>query len=98
MGNYVLMESIMKSTLRYLSNKNKLNKFELITLNYMRKLINANIDDDKMFIFNEWKKELNTISDDILEIKAYEYFDFMSWLESKLGKKSFAEVVRAKKK
>jgi hypothetical protein len=51
-----------------------------------------------MFIFNEWKKELNAISDDILEIKAYEYFDFMSWLESKLGKKSFAEIVRAKKK
>ena len=88
----------MKSTLRYLSNRNKLNKFELITLNYMRKLINSNIDDDKMFIFNEWKKELNAISDDILEIKAYEYFDFMSWLESKLGKKSFAEVVKDKKK
>lgn len=98
LGNYDLIEYIMKSTRRYLSNKNKLNKFELITLNYIRKLINANIDDDKMFIFNEWKKELNAISDDILEIKAYEYFDFMSWLESKLGKKTFAEVVRSKKK
>ena len=98
LGNYDLIEYIMKSTRRYLSNKNKLNKFELITLNYIRKLINANIDDDKMFIYNEWKKELNTISDDILEIKAYEYFDFMSWLESKLKKKSFAEVVKEKKK
>jgi len=96
--NYDLIDYTMKSTLRYLSNKNKLNKFELITLNYFRKLINANIDDDKMFIFNEWKKELKEISDDILEIKAYEYFDFMSWLESKLGNKSFAEVVKEKKK
>ncbi|MDQ3022615.1 MAG: hypothetical protein M3R36_18930 [Bacteroidota bacterium] len=96
--NYVLIEYIMKSTLRYLSNKNKLNKFELIILNYIQKLINADIDDDKMFIFNEWKKELNTISDDMLEIKAYEYFDFMSWLESKIGKKSFAQVVKEKKK
>ena len=98
LGNFDLIEYIMKSTRRYLSNKNKLNKFELIILNYIRKIINAKIDDDKMFIFNEWKKELNAISDDILEIKAYEYFDFMSWVESKLGDKSFAEVVKAKKK
>lgn len=96
LGNYDLIEYIMKSTRRYLSNKNKLNKFELITLNYIRKLINADIDDDKMFIYNEWKKELNAISDDILEIKAFEYFDFVSWLESKLGKKSFAEAVKKK--
>ena len=98
LGNYDLIEYIMKSTRRYLSNKNKLNKFELITLNYIRKLINADIDDDKMFIYNEWKKELNAISDDILEIKAFEYFDFLSWLESKQGKKSFAQVVKEKKK
>lgn len=98
LGNYDLIEYIMKSTRRYLSNKNKLNKFELITLNYIRKLINADIDDDKMYIYSEWKKELNAISDDILEIKAFEYFDFLSWLESKQGKKSFAEVVKEKKK
>lgn len=98
LNNYDLIEYIMKSTRRYLSNKNKLNKFELITLSYIRKLINANIDDDKMFIFNEWKKELNAISDDILEIKAFEYFDFISWLESKLGKKSFSDVIKGKKK
>ena len=98
LGNYDLIEYIMKSTRRYLSNKNKLNKFELITLNYIRKLINADIDDDKMYIYSEWKKELNAISDDILEIKAFEYFDFLSWLESKQGKKSFAQVVKEKKK
>jgi len=98
LGNYDLIDYIMKSTLRYLSNKNKLNKFELITLNYIRKLINADIDDDKMYIYSEWKKELNAISDDILEIKAFEYFDFLSWLESKQGKKSFAQVVKEKKK
>ncbi|MDQ3021506.1 MAG: hypothetical protein M3R36_13195 [Bacteroidota bacterium] len=96
--NYDLIDYTIKSTRRYLSNKNKLNKFELIILSYIRKLINAKTDDDRIYIFREWKKELNLISDDIFEIKAYEYFDFMSWLESKLGKKSFAEVVRGKKK
>lgn len=98
LGNYDLIEYIMKSTRRYLSNKNKLHKFELIILSYIRKLINAKLDDDKTFIFIEWKKELSSISDDILEINAFEYFDFISWLDSKIKKKSFAEVLKGKTK
>lgn len=96
--NFDLIEYIMKSTRRYLSNKNKLNKFELITLSYIRKLINAKTGDDRNFIFREWKKELNNISDDILEIKAFEYFDFLSWIESKISGKKLADIIQIKKK
>ncbi|MDZ4713319.1 MAG: hypothetical protein SGI89_13485 [bacterium] len=95
--NYDLIEYIMKSTRRYLSNKNKLNKFELITLIYIRKLINAKKPDDKTFIFREWRKELNSISDDILEIKAFEYFDFYSWIECNTTKKTFTEIIKERK-
>lgn len=98
LGNYDLIEYIMKSTRRYLSNKNKLNKFELITLSYIRKLINGKTKDDKIFIFKEWKKELNKISDDILEIKAFEYFDFISWIECNISGKHFTEIIKEKKK
>ncbi|MEP7146932.1 MAG: hypothetical protein ABI792_07970 [bacterium] len=98
LGNYDLIEYIIKSTRRYLSNKNKLNKFELIVLNYIRKLINANTKDDKIFIYREWKKELNAISDDLLEIKAFEYFDFISWLDCNTKGKSFSEIVKENKK
>jgi len=98
LGNYDLIEYIIKSTRRYLSNKNKLNKFELIVLNYIRKLIGANTKDDKIYIYKKWKKELNAISDDILEIKAFEYFDFISWLDCNIIGKSFSEIVREMKK
>jgi len=96
LNNYDLIDYIMKSTRRYLSNKNNLNKFELIVLSYLRKLINAKTDDDKRFVYIEWKKELSSLSDDILQIKAFEYFDFMSWLESKITKKRFQDVVKKK--
>lgn len=96
--NYDLIEYIMKSTRRYLSNKNKLNKFELITLSYLRKLIGSKSKDDKIFIFREWKKELIQISDDILEIKAFEYFDFLSWIECNITNESFTEIIKKKKK
>jgi hypothetical protein len=98
LNNYDLIEYIMKSTRRYLSNKNKFNKFELSALMYIRKLISVKTNDDKMFIFSEWKKELHSIFDDILEIRAFEYFDFISWIESKTLKKSFPEVVKGKRK
>lgn len=98
LGNYVLIEYIIKSTRRYLSNKNKLHKFELTILNYIRKLINAKMDDDTTFIFMEWKKELSSISEDILEINAFEYFDFIAWLDSKIKKKSLPEMLKGKKK
>jgi len=98
LNNYDLIEYIVKSTKRYLSSKNSLNKFELITLNHIRKLINAKSANDKMFIFNEWKKELNSISGDILEIKASEYLDVMSWIKSKMSSESFASIIKGKKK
>jgi len=96
LNNYDLIEYIIKSTRRYLSNKNNLNKFELIVLSYIRKLINAKTNDDKRFIYIEWKKELSSLSDDFLQIKAFEYFDFMSWLESKITKKRFQDAIKMK--
>ena len=42
------------------------------------------------------KAELEEISKDPFEKKALEYFDFISWLESKITGQPFANIVRAK--
>lgn len=94
--NHELIEYIVKSTRRFLSNKNNLNKFEITVLNYMRKLISASGEEEKNYIFNLWKKELRNIAEDILEIKVFEYFDFISWLESKIEGRKFQEIVKRK--
>jgi len=96
LNNIELIEYNIKSTKRYLSNKNNLKKFETLTLSYMKKLINTDKSDDKMFIYKTWKKELLNVSDDILEIRAFEYFDFISWLDSKITNKKFQEIVKNK--
>ena len=44
------------------------------------------------------KEELVEITKDDFERKALEYFDFISWLESKIEGRVFAEVVREKAK
>ncbi|MBK8983886.1 MAG: hypothetical protein IPM38_16600 [Ignavibacteria bacterium] len=95
LGNYELIDYIMKSTKRYLSSKNKFNKFESITLTQIRKLINDKTT-DKKYVYIEWKKELDKISENILEINAFEYFDLISWIDSKLTGKDFIEILKKK--
>ena len=94
--NYNLIEYIIKSTKRYLSSKNSLNKFESLILNYIRKLINSKNEEDKNYIFREWDKEFLSVEEDYNEIKASEYFDLNSWIKSKIYKKKFQDVVKAK--
>ena len=94
MGNYDLIEYIIKSTRRYLSSKNTLNRFELTVLSHIRKLINTKTDKEKNLIYDEWKHELESISGDFLEIKAQEYFDFISWIECKTSGENFDEIVK----
>lgn len=88
LGNYDLIDYIVKSTRRYLSSKNTLNKFELAVLSHIKKLINTKTDKEKSRIFEDWKHELESMSADFLEIKALEYFDFISWIDSKMQESS----------
>lgn len=85
LGNYDLIDYIMKSTRRYLSSRNTLNRFELTVLSHIRKLINVRSEKEKPAIFDEWRHELESMSGDFLEIKALEYFDFISWIKNKSG-------------
>ena len=96
LGNYDLIEYIVKSTRRYLSSKNTLNRFELTVLNHIRKLINTKTESEKLAIYEEWKYELESMSGDFLEIKALEYFDFPAWIESKQSGSNIAGIIRKK--
>jgi hypothetical protein len=96
LSNYDLIEYIIKSTRRYLSNKNTLNRFELAVLSHIKKLINTKNDKEKSNIYDEWKHELESMSADFLETKALEYFDLISWIESKTSGKLLSQVIRSK--
>ena len=66
-------------------------------MNFIRKKIPKIITDkERIVVFKELKIELEEITKDPFEKKALEYFDFISWLESKIENKSFAEIVKEK--
>lgn len=98
LGKFDVVEYRIKSTYRFLASKQKMYQLERIILTSIRKLINVNSKEESIQFFKQLKASLEPIVKDPLESKFLEYFDIMSWLESKIEKKKFEEVVKGKLK
>jgi len=96
LGNYDLLEYTIKSTKRYVTKNQRNYKFESVFLKDIRKLIKIKNADDIIKTFISFKKDLlETLKDDY-EKSALEYFNFIAWLDSKIKKQSFSEIVKKK--
>lgn len=91
LGNDQLLEYIVKSTYRFLLKRKRLYKAESIVLKFLKKYPNFT---DKQILkgFREMYQELSSLTENEFEARAFEYFDFLSWLESKLENRDFEEV------
>ncbi|MCE3280915.1 MAG: hypothetical protein K0S44_3106 [Bacteroidetes bacterium] len=98
LGKTDIMEYRLKSTYRFLASKQKMYQLEKIILSSIRKLINVNSRGESIRFFKQLRSDLEPIVKDPLEGKFLNYFDIMSWLESKIEKKKFEEVVKSKLK
>lgn len=97
LGNTRLLEYNAISTYRFLYKSKRLYKMENIVLQFIRKKMpRIHTAKQQMKAFVELRNDFVEIADDEYESKAFEYFDYISWLDSKIEKKSFAEVVREK--
>ena len=97
LGNEELLPYLLKSTYRFLLKRDRLYKFESIILKYIKNLHLVGIQKNNLInSFSLLRKELIKISKDPFEKKALDYFDFISWLESKIQNRPFAEIVRGK--
>ncbi len=99
LGNEDLLEHKVLSAYRALYKKNSLYKVENCLLSFIRKKL-PKISSGAQLTgeFALLKKELEKIMRNPFEEKALEYFDFISWLESKIEGRPFAEIVREKAK
>jgi len=100
MGNNDMLEYTIKSTYRFLYKRNRLYKFETLILNFIKtnmsaKALPKNAMDEKFKILMD---EIDVLKKDHFERKALNYFDFISWLESKIENRPFADIVRDKTK
>lgn len=98
LGNYDLLDYIIKSTSRFVKKKQRFYKFEGAFLHGMKKFIKPKGASQIKENLISLKKEIDAVLEENFEQAAQEYFDFSGWLESKIENISFADIQRRKLK
>lgn len=92
-----LLEYNSISAYRFLYKSKRLYKLEKIILDFFRKKMHQNYTPkDQIESFVELRKKFIELTEDQYEKKAFEYFDYVSWLDAHIEKRSFEEVVKDK--
>jgi len=85
------------SAYRFLYKRKQLYKFENMVLRFIRdKLPYIDTGAKQSAAFRELKVELEKVFRDPLERKVLNYFDFITWIESKVDKKEFRMLAKEK--
>jgi hypothetical protein len=89
LGNYDLLEYAVNSARRFLAKQERIYKFEKLILNFVVKAMKYPTERTRQGFYIKLKSDLNALS-------ALEHFDIISWLESKIAKKDFTEILKTK--
>ncbi|GAA4851209.1 hypothetical protein [Algivirga pacifica] len=96
LGNKDVMEYYIRSTYRQLLNKGNMYLMQKYILQFLRKLQNVHTNDRLEKEFISLKEKLEKLTEDPFEKRPFQYFDIISWLESKINKESVQEVIQRK--
>jgi hypothetical protein len=101
LGDYDLMGHRIKSFHNYVQKDTKLHKLEKIIFEFIRRSFR---DNTALFYEGKSAQLLTELRDKIKPLyhgpqkgSMHDYFDFLSWVESKVSGKSFGDVVRMRK-
>lgn len=98
MGNDDLLEYAARTTERYLTNRKRKYKVESIFLDLLKIILNPDRRKDMPKIYPQMLAQFKKLSVEPYEKGAFEYIDYISWLEGKISGRSFAEVLKEKAK
>ena len=95
-GNTLLIESLIRSTYRFLQKRDGLNELESKVMNFIK-------NSHKIHSRRELKTVLKTLKKDIQDLPflpaekaVLKLFDIEAWLESKIQNKPFSQVIQEK--
>ncbi len=95
-GNTILLENILRSTYRFLRQQNRLHGFEKEILEFIKESGEAYSKKGMRKAFVKLKQGFERLSKIPTENIIFQYFDFLSWLDSKIENRPFSEVVKEK--
>jgi tetratricopeptide (TPR) repeat protein len=93
LGNTILLDSLLRSTYRFLSKENRLSEFEREVMQFIREASKPHSKKEMRQILETLKQYFEELSHSP-SFGVLELFDVISWLESKISGKPFGEVVR----
>jgi tetratricopeptide (TPR) repeat protein len=96
-GHNDLIPYAIRSTQRYLSKRKRIYRFENVFLQFINKLSRAESASALKNCYQSLRPELQPLAADPFEKSVFEYFDFISWVESKYRGVPFKEMVRSKR-
>lgn len=95
MGNMDVVSHSMKSLKRYLKTRKRKYKFEDLFIDAMQSLLSAPNEEHKI-ILTSFQKQMQQLSSDNFEQIVLEYFDFLSWAESKTTDRDLSKILKEK--
>ena len=96
LGNYDLLEYAAQSTQRYLTTRKRKYKVESIFLELLQLILNPDRKKELSAIYPQMLEQFKNLRNDPYEKGAFEHFDFISWCESKIQNRTFAQVAKDK--
>ena len=95
-GNTDLIDYQIKSTYRFLLLRDDLGQYQAYILGFLKNLSSETTESELTQRFDELRRQMLTLIDSPYESRAFIYFDIVSWLESKIRKRTVEEVIQQK--
>lgn len=92
LGNYDILDAVIRSAYRHLQKQGHLFEMEKIILRSFRKL-GSIVDNTTLQQFlQQLRAELQEVAQNPKEARVLEYFHFIHWIDAKLAKKTVADI------
>ena len=95
--NHMLLDSLIRSSYRYLQSRDRVFEFEKAMIHTIRQVNQEASKQRKRDLFRQLKVKFKELEQVPEQKVMFQYFDFISWVESKIQHASFDQIVAAKK-
>lgn len=92
LGNLDLVESLLRSTYRFMVKMQKIHGFEKTLISFFRRLMKQSNPADLKDFMQQFRDELLVVEQDSYERTTFEYLDLISWLSAHIEKRPFKEI------
>ena len=94
LGDLSAMDYILRSTYRFLRSRQGIYQVEELVLTFISGLTGVRNSDELLLHFRRALDKLRSIADDPMEDQILDLFELQEWLQSRIERRPFADVVR----